>query len=89
MKSNNAVSATRPISPMINWLGIFYLVCDFGDKVTYEFTSMCDSYFDTLWLHLPVDLQKYFILAILNAETPVYLEGFGVHSTRETFKKVN
>lgn len=67
---------------------MFFLVCDFGDKVTNELTSLCDSYFETLWHPLPVELQKYFILSILNAQTPIYLEGFGVYSTRETFKKV-
>lgn len=73
---------------MISWLILFFLVCDFGEEVTNQLTSISDSFYEILWYQLPIDLQKYFILSILNAETSVHLEGFGLYSTRDTFKKV-
>lgn len=67
---------------------VFFPLCDFGDKVTNRFTSLCDSYYEILWYHLPLAQQKHIILMILNAQRPIYLDGFMVQCTREMFKKV-
>lgn len=67
---------------------MFFLLCDYGDKVTNRFALLGDSYYNLLWYCLPVNQQKYIILSILNAKTPIYLEGSAIHSTREAFKKV-
>lgn len=67
---------------------MFFLLCDYGNKVTSRFAALGDSYYGILWYYLPVYQQKYIILSILNAKTAVYLEGCAIHSTREAFKKV-
>lgn len=88
MNSNTAVEILAPFFGVLIWLILLFLLCDYGDKATNEFASLSYSYFEILWYYLPVDQQKYFILMISNAETPVNLEGFVVQCTRETFKKV-
>lgn len=91
LKSNNAVDAAntlKTITPVIAWLIMFFLLCDFAAEVTSKFASLSDSYYAMLWYCLPVDQQKYFILAILYAEMPVHLTGFPKELTRETYKQV-
>lgn len=55
--------------------------------VTNRYSNLSDLMYENWYLY-PSDLQKYFVLMILNAQTPVYLEGISIHCTRETFKKV-
>lgn len=55
-----------------------FLYCYFGKLATDSFTSMADCLFDTNWQHLPIELQKYFILIIANMQKPLEYHGFGV-----------
>lgn len=50
----------------------------FGIKSTESFENMCDCVFNANWYDLPVELQKYFILMIMNIQKPIYYHGFGV-----------
>lgn len=77
----------EPMSGGLAYMFWFFVLCDFGEKVTNRFVSLSDSIYD-VWYLYPVDQQKYFSLMILNAEQPVHIEGFIIQSTRETFKKV-
>lgn len=70
------------------WMILFFLLCDFGEKVTNRLTGLSDSIYDISWYLYPVHQQKYFFLMILNANKPVYVEGFFVKITRESFKQV-
>lgn len=88
MKSNAYLEMFKPLQSVVIWMLIFYLLCHSGDKVTDHFNTLNDSYYEVLWYRLPVKQQKYFILLILNAQKPIYLEGFSIQNTRETFKKV-
>lgn len=88
MKSSATLEMFKPVQSVVIWMSIFYLLCHFGDKVTDHFDSLSDSYYEVLWYRLPVKQQKYFILLILNAQKPIYLEAFTLQNTRETFKKV-
>lgn len=88
LESNDDADVFLPVPSVITWFFVFFKLCDFGDKITYQLTAVSDLYFELSWYHLPVDLQKYFILMIMNAEKPVYLEGFVIQCTREVFKKV-
>lgn len=88
MKSNHIIGINTPVSDMIIWFLLFYLFCDFGDKVTDQFSGSSVKIYNVLWYQYPVDQQKHFILMILDANKPVYIQGFFVQSTRESFKKV-
>lgn len=45
--------------------------------------------FQANWQALPLKLQKYFVVMITNAQTPLYYHGFGVAVLNlETFTKV-
>lgn len=77
----------QPMSVGTFWMIMFYFLCEFGDKATNRFFDLRDSIYGNWYLY-PVDQQKYFILMILNANKPVYIEGFVIQCTRETYKKV-
>lgn len=50
---------------------------------------MSDRLYESNWQDLPVDMQKYFILMIKNANRPISYNGFGVATLNlETFLKV-
>lgn len=87
MAYDNIVGLFQPISALTLWMTMFYFLCDFGDEATNVFIGLSNSIYDHWYLH-HVDQQKYFILMILNANKPVYMEGFAIQCTRETFKKV-
>lgn len=88
MKLNKTVDLVKPFPSLMSLLVLFYLLCNFGNKVTDQIVSLSDSYFEALWYHLPVDQQKYFILMISNAQRPIYMEGFTTQNTCEKFKSV-
>lgn len=57
---------------------VLFLHCFFGKIVTDSFSKMADSLFEANWKDLPVELQKYFILMIGNAQRPLYYYGSNV-----------
>lgn len=66
-----------------------FLYCFFGKLATESFETMADCLYETNWLDLPVNLQKYFIVMIGNAQIPIHYHGFGVALLNlETFLKV-
>lgn len=70
----------------MTWLFIY---CYFGDKVTSQFSSICDTLCSINWYLLPLNIQKTLPMVVFAAERFVYLKGFGSTScTRETFKRV-
>lgn len=57
---------------------------------TESFEKMADSLFESNWGDLPVDLQKFYILMIGNAQKPMFYHGFKVAVLNlETFMKVS
>lgn len=72
----------------INILNLF-LYCFFGKMATDSFKEMSICLYKTNWQNLPVDLQKFVVLMIGNAQRPLYYHGFGVAILDlETFTKV-
>lgn len=67
-----------------------FLYCYFGKIATESYEKMADCLFESNWLELPVQLQKYFILMIGNSHRSLYYHGFGLAVLRlETFASVN
>lgn len=72
----------------INILNLF-LYCFFGKMATDSFKEMSICLYKTNWQNLPIDLQKFVVLMIGNAQRPLYYHGFGVAILDlETFTKV-
>ncbi|XP_055305850.1 odorant receptor 4-like [Sitodiplosis mosellana] len=55
-----------------------FLYCYFGKMVTDNFAKISEYLYDIKWYELPVELQKYIILAIQNAQLPLHYHGFKV-----------
>lgn len=55
-----------------------YLFCYFGKLATESFSKMTDSLYEGNWQELSVDVQKYFILMIGNAQTLIFYSGFDI-----------
>lgn len=69
-------------------MSIFFVQCNFGDKVTNRHSDLCEIICSGFWIYYPLNQRKKFILMIMNAQRPVYLEGVAAQCTRETFKQV-
>lgn len=66
-----------------------FVYCFFGKVATESFATMADSLYEANWQNLPIELQKYFILMIANANRPLYYHGFNIAILNlETFSKV-
>lgn len=66
------------------------LYCFFGKAATESHQEIADCLFESNWLDMPIELQKYLILMIANIQKPLYYHGFGVANLDlETFKRVN
>lgn len=51
---------------------------------------MADTLYEASWPDLPIELQKYFIVMIGNAQQPLYYHGFGMAILNlQTFTKVS
>lgn len=67
-----------------------FLYCFFGKLSTDSFMKMCQCLFESNWFNIQVDLQKYFILMIAEAQKPLFYQGFHMATLNlETFAAVN
>lgn len=67
-------------------ISTIFLYCYFGKIATDSVMNMTDCLFQSKWLNLPVDLQKYFIFMIGNARQPLFYDGFRIATLNlETF----
>lgn len=57
---------------------------------TESYEKMAESLYDVNWQDLPVDLQKYFFIMIMNMQRPLFYHGFGFYVLKlETFVAVS
>lgn len=67
-----------------------FMHCLFGKLATDQFDQLPNYLFESNWPNLPLQLQKYFVLMMANAQQPLYFSGFGIVILNlETFTKVN
>lgn len=55
-----------------------FLLCYFGQQATDSFGRMSDALYETNWLNFEPKLQKYFLIAIQNAQQPLFYNGFSI-----------
>lgn len=71
-------------------LSNLFVYCYLGKMVTDHFLAYADYVYNTNWQKLPVNLRKFIILMIQNAQRPLYYHGFHVmRLDLETFTKVS
>lgn len=57
---------------------------------TDSFDKMCDCLFECKWFECHTDMQKYFILLMVNAQRPLQYDGSGIIILNlQTYGKVN
>lgn len=67
-----------------------FLFCDFGQKVTDQFSEIDDMIYFSDWYTFPKEIQRILPTVLMTAQQPVILEGFAnLKCTREAFNKVN
>lgn len=67
-----------------------FVYCYFGKLATESFEQMADSLYESNWSNLPVRLQKYVLLIILNTQRPLRYHGFHLaYLDLETFSRVS
>lgn len=73
-----------------NGLVSLFLPCFFGKMATDSYEDMAASLYDFNWHELPVDLQKYWLLILNNAQIPLYYTAADTAILNlETFAKVS
>lgn len=66
-----------------------FVYCFFGKLASESYTNMADSLYEANWREISIDLQKYMIIMIGNAQRPLYYHGFGIAVLNlETFCRV-
>lgn len=57
---------------------IVFSYCYSGSLTTDQFAGHGDIWYDSPWLKLPIELQKYLPIIIGNAQRPKVYDGFGI-----------
>lgn len=69
---------------------ITFIFCESGEQVTSEFDEFHDRLCQLNWYEYPYDLQRMFIIILINAQRPETIQGFGnTVCSRELFKMVS
>ncbi|XP_055305901.1 odorant receptor 22c-like [Sitodiplosis mosellana] len=55
-----------------------FVYCFFGKLATESYTKIADCLYEANWREVSIDLQKYIIVMIQNAQRPLYYHGFGI-----------
>lgn len=89
-KTMDYLLVVSAISILTIWLPLFYMLCDFGEHVTIASGRLNTSFYSNSWYLCPIEMQRYFLVILLAAQKPLYMEGFArLNCSRETFKRVN
>lgn len=76
---------------MVFWtFALIFFFCELGEMVTNQFNQFSDVLGQSSWYLFPIELQRMLVTAIVNAQEPVIIRGFGnTMCTRDAFKLVN
>lgn len=55
-----------------------FLYSFYGQLAHDIYMSIADAFYESNWVILPYDLQKYFIVMLANAQRPLFYHGFGI-----------
>lgn len=67
-----------------------FIYCFFGKVATESCEKISQCLYESNWINLPVELQKYLLLMISNTQQPLYYDGFGIVVLNlQTFTSVN
>lgn len=66
-----------------------FLYCYFGKLATDSFVNMADCLYESRWQNLSIDLQKYLVIMMANAQAKYHFHGFKIAVLNlDTFRKV-
>lgn len=87
--SSNPMEWIKPVTS-IGWSFAFIvLFCEFGATLTEQFEMLNDKLIQSNWYMFSIDVQRMFLMLILNSGKPTFIRGFGnVSCTRVALKKV-
>lgn len=55
-----------------------FLYCYFGVLATESYEQMADALYKSKWHKLPIFLQKYIVIMIIDMQKPIHYHGFGI-----------
>lgn len=68
---------------------VMFCVCEFGQRVNGHFETFDNEVGQCRWYLFPLELQQMLVIATMNTQQPVMIQGFGnIPCTRESFKMV-
>lgn len=80
----------QPLISLAVGTGSLYLFCNFGKLATQSFQQMSDCVYNSNWQQFDIDLKKWMIFMIKNAQKPLHFHGYGMLILNlETFTQVN
>ncbi|XP_055306184.1 odorant receptor 85b-like [Sitodiplosis mosellana] len=70
-------------------LSNLFLCCYLGKLASESYRKMAYSLYECNWYEFPLDMQRYFILMIVNAQIPLHYHGYGLITLHlETFSNL-
>lgn len=72
------------------WTSVLnFLVCELGQWVTNRYDQLGDELIACDWHLLPIEIQRLYLIFLLNTQQPVHIECYGgIQCSRDTLKKV-
>lgn len=88
--SQKSFDTSITILTIIVSISPLFLYCYYGKMATDSFKEMADCLYQSNWRSLPIELQKYTIFMMANAQRPLFYHGFGIVTLDlQAFTQVN
>lgn len=89
--SNNVNLAEITIAAMVEFFTItfFFIFCEFGSMMTYQFDTFNDDFNRCNWYLFPIKMQRMMVICIECIQQPPIIQGYAnTVLTRDAFKQV-
>lgn len=85
----NPIEIFRPAFVVFWSIVIVFVDCECGERLAQQFNEIDTEYSQSKFYFFPVDLQRMYLILMLDIQQPVYIRGYGnIVCTRDFFKEV-
>lgn len=86
----DAEKVVEPITSLMFSFASIFLFCEFGERITYQFSLFNDRLCQCNWYAFSMEVQRIYLIALSDIQHPVLIRGFAnTLCTRIAFKHVN
>lgn len=90
LKTHDHLIVVSVLNAVTVWLGLFFLLCNYGESVTNAFESIHPAIYQTSWHTCPLDVQKAVALMLRASEDRIHIKGYAsIICSLAMFKQVS